>query len=168
MTPRGYEIWRALIAPDVGDPAPGTVRLEVANQARILEQLAAPVGRVKLLYVWASWCEPCLTDLRFLAALARRTRGLPLDIVTVSADSPTDRETALEQLGAAGATTQNYWLHGISPGDFADGFDPQWPGSLPYAAVLTPDGEWVFRAAGTLDAAKLEARVRAALPSLEP
>ena len=168
LSQRGYEIWHSLISPDIVDPVPGSVRLEVASLARITERLAAPRDRLRLLYVWASWCKPCAQELRFLVDLDRRTRGQPLEILTVSTDTPTHREAALEQLALLGATTQNYWLDATSPGEFAERFDPEWHGSVPYTAVLAPDGAWVFRKAGTFDPEDLEERVRGALQRLAP
>lgn len=43
-------------------------------------------GRVLLLDVWASWCDPCKQELPVLNEMARRLKGHGIDVLAVSVD----------------------------------------------------------------------------------
>lgn len=53
--------------------------------------LSAHRGRVVLVNYWATWCEPCRTEIPALNAFYRRNHGRGLDIVGLSADVARDR-----------------------------------------------------------------------------
>ena len=45
-------------------------------------------GRVVLVDFWATWCEPCRTEMPVLAELEKKWRARGLVLITVSADEP--------------------------------------------------------------------------------
>lgn len=47
-------------------------------------------GRVLLVDIWATWCEPCERSLPFLADLRARLSGQRFDVVSVSIDEDSD------------------------------------------------------------------------------
>lgn len=47
-------------------------------------------GRVVVVNVWATWCEPCVREMPSLARLARRYADRPLTVVAVSAGDTRD------------------------------------------------------------------------------
>lgn len=48
--------------------------------------LAAWSGRVLVVNLWATWCEPCVAELASLQRLARQVHGLPVSVVLVASD----------------------------------------------------------------------------------
>ena len=48
--------------------------------------VASYKGRVLLLDVWASWCDPCKQELPVLNDMARRLKAQGIDILAVSVD----------------------------------------------------------------------------------
>ena len=57
-------------------------------------------GRVLLLDVWASWCDPCKQELPVLNEMARRLKSQGIDILAVSVDQ--ERENVDKFLRAHG------------------------------------------------------------------
>ena len=58
--------------------------------------LSAYRGRVVLLNFWASWCEPCMTELPRFRAWQRRYRARGLQVVGVSMDDDAARARAAD------------------------------------------------------------------------
>lgn len=76
-----------------GDPAP---EVELAPLGGEAVDLAALHGRVVFLDFWATWCSPCVEQLRVLDRIARKTGPDGPAIVAVSIDA--DGDTALRFL----------------------------------------------------------------------
>jgi len=62
--------------------------------------VASYKGRVLLLDVWASWCDPCKQELPVLNDMARRLKSQGIDILAVSVDQ--ERENVDKFLHAHG------------------------------------------------------------------
>jgi peroxiredoxin len=45
-------------------------------------------GRVVLLTFWATWCGPCLEELRSVSDYLAKDGSLPLDVISVNVDAP--------------------------------------------------------------------------------
>jgi thiol-disulfide isomerase/thioredoxin len=76
--------WRTLLPGDVaGDP--GSVRFfEEGARARTIASFR---GKVLLVNVWATWCEPCLREMPTLDRLQRRLAGSGLEVLAISIDA---------------------------------------------------------------------------------
>jgi thiol-disulfide isomerase/thioredoxin len=64
--------------------------------------LAEFAGKVVVVNLWATWCQPCIAELPSLAALARRGAAAGIVVLAVSSDS-----------GGAAAVQRYYAAHGI-------------------------------------------------------
>ena len=67
----------------VGAPLP-PLRVDALSGKTI--NVASYKGRVLLLDVWASWCDPCKQELPVLNEMARRLKSQGIDILAVSVD----------------------------------------------------------------------------------
>jgi thiol-disulfide isomerase/thioredoxin len=67
----------------VGAPLP-PLRVDALSGKPI--NVASYKGRVLLLDVWASWCDPCKQELPVLNEMARRLKAQGIDILAVSVD----------------------------------------------------------------------------------
>jgi len=67
----------------VGAPLP-TLKVDALSGKTI--DVSAYKGRVLLLDVWASWCDPCKQELPVLNEMARRLKSQGIDILAVSVD----------------------------------------------------------------------------------
>jgi thiol-disulfide isomerase/thioredoxin len=70
---------------------PALAGVDPAGRAHDLRALR---GRVVLVQFWASWCEPCETELPALAQLRDRLRTRPLEVLTVNYGEGAERAAA--------------------------------------------------------------------------
>ncbi len=80
----------------VGQPAPGLVLHTLDGQSIASEDLH---GNVVILTFWATWCEPCRTELPLLSAYAARHAANGLRVLGFSLDGPDDL-AAVRQVAA--------------------------------------------------------------------
>jgi thiol-disulfide isomerase/thioredoxin len=91
-------------------------------------------GRVFVLHLWASWCQPCVHELPLVAELARDARARGIEVYSLSLDDPTARAAArmarvLEERGAAAI---NRTILRMADADAALAqIDPDWAGDIP-------------------------------------
>ena len=81
----------------VGAPLP-PLKVDALSGKTI--NVASYKGRVLLLDVWASWCDPCKQELPVLNEMARRLKSQGIDILAVSVDQ--ERENVDKFLRAHG------------------------------------------------------------------
>ncbi|HVV52932.1 MAG TPA: TlpA disulfide reductase family protein [Polyangia bacterium] len=67
----------------VGEPLPPLTVDALSGKAI---KVASYKGRVLLLDVWASWCDPCKQELPVLNEMARRLKSQGIDVLAVSVD----------------------------------------------------------------------------------
>lgn len=113
-------------------------RAEMLNGKRVsLEQSLKP-GRSLMVCFWASWCVPCLQELKEVTARLKEEPHLPLDLLTINVDTS---ETASD----IGPTLKLYGF------DFPVALDPkheiftkyQASKNLPFSTLINEKGEMV-------------------------
>ena len=127
-------------------------------------------GKVRLFNVWATWCAPCVKEMPELTRIARKFSRREFELITISLDSPEDKEKVADFLGkvravmsdklrqtvkAEGRSTNNYIYTGASTDDLADALDPEWPGPAPYSLLIDQNGKVIYRKLGVIDAEKV-------------
>src|SRR5689334_17066219 len=70
-------------AAGTGQPMPAIEVKTLAGQPLVLNAMA---GKVVLVDVWASWCEPCKRELPMLDDIAAKLKDSGVEIVAVSID----------------------------------------------------------------------------------
>jgi thiol-disulfide isomerase/thioredoxin len=88
---------RALIAIDVGKPAPGLVVSELDGTTFDLKQQQ---GKVVLLNFWATWCEPCRQEAPILDAFYKAHGDDGLVLVGLSMNRPRERDAVQKAMQA--------------------------------------------------------------------
>lgn len=112
-------------------------------------------GKVVLLDLWASWCEPCKEEMPLLDDMAVRLRGRGVEIVAVSIDE--DRAAAEEFLRARRAR----WTLTLAHDPAGEVPERLQPPKMPTSYIVDARGVVRFVNAGFRrgDAATLEAKL---------
>jgi cytochrome c biogenesis protein CcmG, thiol:disulfide interchange protein DsbE len=139
----------------VGDRAPDIVLPECA----VAQRLSDLRGRLVYLDFWASWCTPCRLSFPWMGEMQKRHGGRGLQVVAVNLDvrrADADAFLARHPSGIAVA----FDPRGVS----AEAFGVR---AMPTSVLIDPDQRVlaVHRGFRLEDAAALEAKVVAALPS---
>jgi cytochrome c biogenesis protein CcmG/thiol:disulfide interchange protein DsbE len=141
------------VHPLVGTPVP---EMKVsALDGRALSTRAL-VGKVVLVDIWASYCDPCKEELPLLEALASRLRSKGVAVLAVSVDE--ERENAVGFLKAHGAAWTTLSFAHDPGGRFADRLKvPKMPSSyiVDRAGIIRQVNSGYERE----DVAKIEARL---------
>ncbi len=135
------------------------VTLEAIDLAGIRRLVEGDAENFRLINLWATWCGPCVTELPQLVDINRMYRRRHFELITISMDEPESRKAALKILKQTHASTKNYHSSVTDTDEFAEAFDEEWPGPLPYTILIAPGGEIVFRQEGEIDVQELRREI---------
>ena len=100
-------------------------------------------GSWNLLVFWASWCNPCLSELDSLEALSRELKSVGVNLIGINLDS--DINSAKKIIKRYGITYLNYW---DSDGSAARAYSAS---SIPISYLVSPDWKLVGVIRGARD-----------------
>jgi thiol-disulfide isomerase/thioredoxin len=135
--------------------------------AQLKTTLAGHKGRVVLLNLWATWCQPCLKELPMLAKLAREASSRGIDFLPVSLDDPTERGAALVGRVLAAKTGNPQWspiLKADRADDLFADLDPSWEGEIPAFFAFDREGHLRHTFVGNMRRGDFERLVSDLLP----
>lgn len=150
------------------------VDVELIDAAGVAALRKNGTKKVRLFNVWATWCGPCVAEFPELVKTARKFGLRDFEMITISLDSPKDKDTAqafLEKkhaalidrlkpsLKAEGRATNSYLYNGVNQEDLIKALDPEWPGPIPHTVLVAPNGDVIWRHNGAVDGEELRDKV---------
>lgn len=136
--------------------AQSAAKLIAMDEAGYQKLVAAHKGKTLLVNFWATWCEPCRTEMPALAKMEARLKARGFVLVTVSADEPEDEKNAIEFLKRSGITGAAYLKRVKNDDKFIGSLEPKWSGALPALFLYDKTGKKVKSLIGESDLNKLE------------
>lgn len=128
-----------------------SVHFQKMDDAQI--QTLPSTGHAVVLHFWATWCEPCRTEIPELNRL--HNKYPTAEFIAINLDD-------VENQGAIAPFLKKYPIEFKvvlrSGRDFqamAQSFDPAWKGGVP-ATFVFEDGKSIFSKIGTIDAKELD------------
>jgi hypothetical protein len=109
-----------------------------------------------------------------IVSISHRFANRDFEVITISVDDPKDRPKVQQfldkrhatvpnrvqrSLKAEGRATNNYLFDGASTDALMQALDPAAPGPVPYTVLVAPGGEIIYRSAGQIQGAALQARI---------
>jgi thiol-disulfide isomerase/thioredoxin len=107
--------------------------------------------KLRLINVWATWCGPCVAELSEFVTINRMYRQREFEFVTISADSPEEKEKALEVLKKRQVSAANYLFDGTDKYQLMEAVDEKSEGPLPHTILVAPGGKVLYRKSGPCD-----------------
>jgi peroxiredoxin len=113
-------------------------------------------SKLRLVNVWATWCGPCVGELSELVTINRMYRRRDFELVTISANSPEERDKALAVLKEKQVSATNYLFDGKDKYELMDAVDKESSGALPHTLLIAPGGKTLYRKSGPFDAMEVK------------
>jgi peroxiredoxin len=140
------------------------VPLEKVDGKQLKALKTSPSGKTLLVNFWATWCGPCVAEFPELQKTWRMYRKRPFELVTVSLNYPDEQKGVRAFLEKQHASTRNLLNGLMDPYELMKSFDAEWDGSVPYSAVISPDGKVLYTVKGPLDILKTRRVILASFP----
>ena len=147
------------------------VTLEAIDEAGLKKLVKNDTDKIKIINVWTTFCGPCVAEFPHLVNINRQFEYRGVELVTLSADSMSNKEKVhkfLKSENAAitdriqktmkkeGRTTNNYIINVDDRDVFMDAIDKKWEGAVPHTLVVLPGGKVLYRHTGEIDPEELK------------
>ncbi len=137
------------------------VSLELASADDLRKLRANPAKKLTLVSFWDTRCESCIAQFAGIEATYRMYSVRGFELVTVAANPPGARAAVQQVLEKQHATSRNLLFASGDTASFERAFDPEWDSTVPYTALIAPDGRMVYRKLGAVDMLELRRTILA-------
>ncbi len=141
------------------------VTLEMVSAADLAKLRTNPTKKTLLVSFWATWCGSCVHEFPAMEDTFRMYGVRDLELVTVAANMPDEKNSVQRILDKMHATSRNLLFDSTDTAALQAAFDPTWESAVPYTVVIAPDGKILYRKQGSVDILELRREILASLPS---
>ena len=141
------------------------VTLDMIDAAGLRKLRANAGDSYTLVSFWATWCGSCVAEFADLQDTFRMYSDRGFNLVTVSANSPDEKDAVLAFLKRKHATSRNLLFASDDTADLQKAFDPKWQSAVPYTVLLAPGGKVLFSTMGSVDLLELRRKILASVPA---
>lgn len=127
------------------------VSLEMVTAADLKKLRTNPTGKTLLISFWATWCGSCVHEFADFQDTFRMYSVRDLELVTVSANMPDEKNSVQHFLEKMHATSRNLLFGSDDTAALQAAFDPDWQSAVPYTVLLAPDGKVLYKKQGSVD-----------------
>jgi peroxiredoxin len=124
------------------------VTLKLIDEKGIRALVKNDSKSLRLINVWATWCGPCVAELPEFVTMNRMYRNRDFELVTISANSPEEKDKALEVLKKKQVSASNYLFGGDDKYKLMDAVDEKASGPVPHTILVAPGGKVLYRKSG--------------------
>lgn len=140
------------------------IELSIATKEELGKLRTNPTGKMLLINFWATWCGPCVGEFPDLQDTFRMFRDRGVAFVTVSENTPEEKNSVMEFLKSEHATSKNMLFAEDDVYAMQAAFDTNMAGAVPVTVLLAPNGDVLYEQVGDLDTLKLRRTILANLP----
>lgn len=137
------------------------VSVEMVTAADLKKLSTNPTGKTLLISFWATWCGSCIHEFADFQDTFRMYSVRDLQLVTVSANMPDEKNTVQRFLEKMHATSRNLLFGSDDTAALQAAFDPEWQSAVPYTVLLAPDGKVLYKKQGAVDILELRRTILA-------
>jgi len=132
-------------------------RLIPVDEAGYRKLLEGGRGLVLLVDFWATWCQPCRTELPLLVKLAAKYGSSGLRLLTISCDEPEEEADAARFLQQCQVQGPAYIKRAANDDRFIASVDAKWSGALPALFLYDRQGRKARSFLGETEISAVEA-----------
>lgn len=141
------------------------VSVDMADAAELKKLRANTGDHYTLVTFWATWCGSCVAEFADIEDTFRMYSDRGFNLVTVSANSPDEKQSVLKFLERKHATSRNLLFASDDIEALQAAFDPKWQSAVPYTVLLGPNGKVIYKTLGSVDILELRRKLLAEMPS---
>jgi peroxiredoxin len=141
------------------------VQLDMASATDLKALRTNPTGKTLLVSFWATWCGSCIHEFPDFENTFRMYGVRDLELVTVAANMPDEKNTVLRVLQKMHATSRNLLFATDDTAALQAAFDPSWQSAVPFTMLIAPGGKVLYQKQGSVDMLELRRTILANLPS---
>lgn len=141
------------------------VTVSTVNAAGLKKLRANAGDNYTLIDFWATWCSSCIAEFTDLQNTFRMYNDRGFKLVTVSVNTPDEKQSVLRFLQRQHATSENLLFGSDDTATLQAAFDTKWQSAVPYTVLLGPNGKVLYKSLGSVDILQLRRKILAAVPS---
>jgi peroxiredoxin len=141
------------------------VALEMATADELKKLRSNPTKHTLLVSFWATWCGSCIDEFADFQDTYQMYKVRDLDLVTVAANMPDEKNGVMKMLEKKHATSRNLLFASEDTAALQLAFDPTWESAVPYTVLIDADGKILYKRVGSIDILELRRTILANLPS---
>ncbi len=127
------------------------VGLQLVDEKGIRALVKNDGRKLRLINVWATWCGPCVAELPEFVTMNRMYRHRDFELITISANSPEEKDEALAVLKEKQVSASNYLFAGNDKYKLMDAVDEKASGPVPHTILVAPGGKVLYRKSGSCE-----------------
>jgi peroxiredoxin len=127
------------------------VGLQLIDEKGIRALVKNDGKKLRLINVWATWCGPCVAELPEFVTMNRMYRQRDFELITISANSPEEKDDALKVLKEKQVSASNYLFEGADKYKLMDAVDEKASGPVPHTILVAPGGKVLYRKSGSCE-----------------
>lgn len=132
-----------------------SILLEMIDADGIGKIIKNDSQKLRLVSIWATWCGVCVVEFPELVTIHRMYRGRDFELITISADSPQRKDTALSFLKDQQASCRNYLFNSEDKYQLVEAMGKESFAGIPYTLLIKPGGEIIYGHLGIIDPLEL-------------
>lgn len=118
--------------------------IEQIDEMGLAQLIKQRNGKILLLNVWATWCEPCRQEFTDLVLLAREYANANIEIVGLSVDFPDEADTKIIPFLEDNDINFKIYVQNFQKMDhLINSLNGDWSGAIPATFIFNAEGEQV-------------------------
>ncbi len=136
------------------------LQVEQINLTQLQDKIITNNGKLTVVNVWASWCDPCKEEMPNLVKL-RNKYSVQLELILISIDEPEILDSLVKPiLKKSGVDFLSYIKQEGNDEEFINGLNLEWNGALPATFIYDNTGKQVEMMIGGRTFEKFESAIK--------
>jgi peroxiredoxin len=140
------------------------VKLDTASADDLKKLRANGTGKIVVVNFWSTQCKDCAATMHDLETTYRMYRLRDFNFVTVSTDSPDQKDQVMKELQAQYASGPNMQVDTKDLKVVQAAFGAKWNAGESFTMVLAPDGKVLYERRGRFDVPEMRRAILANMP----
>ena len=109
--------------------------ISVVNFKSLYPQIESSKDSLKIVNFWATWCRPCVEELKYFKEAANAYNNQKVKFIFVSLDFKSQKQK-VEQFWAKNNIKGDVYILDDDPNKWINQIDSSWTGEIPYTLIV--------------------------------